>query len=222
MSNIGYVSNDERIMPYIQENGFLCDKTLLEGVRNNKFMKKITVEESQIQPASIDIRLSGEYKYISYEPTPSGNLIVDMIDSIIYKIKKKLGLIHINFNEPIEYNYKEADVYILKPHSFVLTSTKEYLMVPYDTAAFVSGRSSIGRAGLFIENAGWIDPGFEGTITLELYNATDFPIELKVGTRVGQIMYCTLNNVCENPYKGKYQNQIDVTESRIHLDKENK
>jgi len=201
--------------------GFLCDETLLNGVRNNIYMKKSTVDESQIQPASIDIRLSGEYKYISWEPISTREWTVDVFNYILYKIKKRLGLINIKFNEPIRYGFIQDDAYILQPHSFILTSTKEYLIIPNNVAAFVSGRSSIGRAGLFIENAGWIDPGFEGTITLELYNATDYPIELKAGTRIGQIMYCMLDDTCKNPYKGKYQKQNNVTESRIHLDLEN-
>ncbi|WP_306298989.1 hypothetical protein [Bacillus sp. OV166] len=62
--------------------------------------------------------------------------------------------------------------------------------------AFVEGRSSIGRLGLFIQNAGWVDPGFEGHITLELYNANRVPIELRAGRRI----YIIINGPCRETF----------------------
>ena len=76
--------------------------------------------------------------------------------------------------------------------------------------------------GLFIQNAGWVDPGFHGEITLELFNATNHPILLESGRRVGQMVFAQLDRVARNPYHGKYQNQKEATGSRIYLDKENK
>ena len=51
---------------------------------------------------------------------------------------------------------------IIEPHSFLLATTNEYIKLPNHITAFVEGRSSIGRMGLFISNAGWVDAGFEG------------------------------------------------------------
>ena len=65
----------------------------------------------------------------------------------------------------------------------------EYLRLPDTLTAFVEGRSSPGRLGLFIQNAGWVDPGFEGEITLELYNANRCAIALRAGRRVGQLVF---------------------------------
>ena len=84
--------------------------------------------------------------------------------------------------------------------------------------AFVEGRSSIGRLGLFIQNAGWVDPGFEGEITLELFNANKCAIELQSGRRVGQLVFAQLDVHTLNPYQGKYQGQRGATGSRIFLD----
>ena len=66
--------------------------------------------------------------------------------------------------------------------------------------AFVEGRSSLGRIGLFIQNAGWVDPGFRGEITLELFNANRCAIELKAGRRVGQLVFAQLDETALNPY----------------------
>ena len=78
----------------------------------------------------------------------------------------------------------KTDSYILPGNSFVLARTREVVDLPDDLTAFVEGRSSIGRLGLFIQNAGWVDPGFRGSITLELYNGLPHPIELRAGWRV--------------------------------------
>lgn len=86
--------------------------------------------------------------------------------------------------------------------------------------AFVEGRSSLGRMGLFIQNAGWVDPGFKGEITLELFNANRCAIELKAGRRVGQLVFAKLDDVALNPYRGKYQYQRGATGSKVFLDDE--
>ena len=93
--------------------------------------------------------------------------------------------------------------------------------LPDNLTAFVEGRSSLGRMGLFIQNAGWVDPGFKGEITLELYNANRCAIELKAGRRVGQLVFAEMDDVALNPYCGKYQGQTGATGSRVYKDKEN-
>ena len=77
--------------------------------------------------------------------------------------------------------------------------------------------SSIGRLGLFIQNAGWVDPGFKGTLTLEIFNANrNVPIVLYPGMPIGQIIFQYLKEPVIHGYDGKYQNQQGTTESRIH------
>lgn len=96
----------------------------------------------------------------------------------------------------------------------------EYIELTNDLTAFVEGRSSLGRMGLFIQNAGWVDPGFKGEITLELYNANRCAIELKAGRRIGQLVFAKMDNAALNPYNGKYQGQKGATGSKVFLDKE--
>jgi dCTP deaminase len=68
----------------------------------------------------------------------------------------------IDLEHPASYVAIERDEIILPPRSFILATTMEYIRLPNNLTAFVEGRSSIGRMGLFIQNAGWVDPGFEG------------------------------------------------------------
>ena len=115
---------------------------------------------------------------------------------------------------------EDTSSYILLPNQFVLATTMEYFDLPDDLTAFVEGRSSLGRMGLFIQNAGWVDPGFKGEITLELYNANRCAIELKAGRRVGQLVFAKMDQTALNPYNGKYQGQRGATGSRVFMDKE--
>ncbi len=76
--------------------------------------------------------------------------------------------------------------------------------------------------GLFIQNAGWVDPGLKGEITLELYDTNRCAIELKAGRRVGQLVFTKMDDKALNPYNGKYQGQKGATGSRAFMDKEAK
>ena len=102
-----------------------------------------------------------------------------------------------------------------------MATTRERVEVPDFLAAFVEGRSSIGRMGLFIQNAGWVDPGFCGQITLELYNANNLPIEIEAGRRICQIVFAKMDQPVESAYCGKYQNQKGAMSSRVFDDVEN-
>ncbi len=107
---------------------------------------------------------------------------------------------------------------MLLPGQFILATTKEYFKIPNDLTAFVEGRSSWGRLGLFIQNAGWVDPGFEGEITLELFNANKCAIELNVGVRIGQLVFAQMRKEAIEPYCGKYQKQRNATGSKVFMD----
>ena len=152
-------------------------------------------DDTQIQPASVDVRLGDTFSVV--EDSPTGMISLD--GEICYKTIK-------------------PDRYVLLPGQFVLATTMEYFRLPDDLTAFVEGRSSLGRMGLFIQNAGWVDPGFEGEITLELYNANRCAIELRAGRRVGQLVFAKMDAAAEHPYRGKYQGQRGATGSRVWKD----
>ncbi len=119
---------------------------------------------------------------------------------------------------PVEKRNIPEEGIIIEPKSFLLATTLEYIKLPEDITAFVEGRSSLGRLGLFIENAGWVDAGFEGQITLELYNANSVPIKLYKGMRICQIVLAKLDQPAERPYRGKYFKQRGSTPSKIFAD----
>ena len=169
----------------------LSDKTIEKLLAEGSLAIE-PLEPEQIQPASVDIRLGDTFGIV--EDTPSG--IVGLEDEIAYKTIR-------------------TDRYILLPGQFVLATTMEYVRLGADLTAFVEGRSSLGRMGLFVQNAGWVDPGFEGEITLELFNANRCALELRSGRRVGQLVFAQLDEAAKNPYAGKYQGQRGATGSRV-------
>lgn len=122
--------------------------------------------------------------------------------------------------------YENSRVLQFEPHTFHLSETLETITIPPEYCAFVSGRSSIAREGLIIHSvAGWCDPGFSGTITLEIYNLNkNRTLEFEPGTRIGQIIFMKMSEVPEIPYgdqeDSKYQNQSGPTRSRFDQEEE--
>ncbi len=107
--------------------------------------------------------------------------------------------------------------FILHPGEFVLGSTVERVAIPDDLVARLEGKSSLGRLGLLIHStAGYIDPGFEGTITLELSNVARLPIAIYPGMPIGQISFLQMTTPVDRPYRGKYGGQEGPTASRYH------
>ena len=174
----------------------LSDLTIKEMLASGH-LRIEPIEPVQIQPASVDIRLGDTFSVV--EDNAEG-----MID----------------LSSPISYKTIRAQSYLLLPGQFVLATTMEYVALPDDLTAFVEGRSSLGRMGLFIQNAGWVDPGFDGEITLELYNANRCAIRLEAGRRIGQLVFAKMDRAAEHPYRGKYNGQRGATGSRIWLDPE--
>lgn len=175
----------------------LSDRTIKQYLKDG-LLTIDPLEEDQIQPASVDIRLGRHY--LRLDENNFGTMTM---------------------TDKIEYTQIESDELIIPSNSFLLATTMEYIKLPNNLTAFVEGRSSVGRMGLFIQNAGWVDPGFEGEITLELYNANRLPIRLESGRRICQLVFAQMDEDALNPYHGKYQKQRNAVGSRICLDAEN-
>ena len=158
---------------------------------------------------------------LSIEPLKEENIQASSIDLTLGEdvIFYRVNFIDVKAGElPVERRTISEEGIVIEPKSFLLATTLEYIRLPEDITAFVEGRSSLGRLGLFIENAGWVDAGFEGQITLELYNANNVPIKLYRGMKICQIVLAKLDQPAERPYRGKYFGQRGATPSKIFLD----
>jgi dCTP deaminase len=154
----------------------------------------------QVEPASYDFRLGDTIEIFKEQPE-DGKVVVNPNTS-----GKNYETIEKDISNGIE----------IPPDEFFLGTTKEYIKLPDNLAADVKGRSSFGRIGIDIHRAGWVDPGFEGQITLELHNASPNYHYLEEGMRVGQFVFKTLLNRSKDPYDGDYQGQRGVTDSKFN------
>jgi dCTP deaminase len=158
-----------------------------------------------VQPASLDIRLDRTFRVFRSSHHPYIDLARPLDD----------------FTELVEVG---DSPFILHPSEFVLGSTRERIRLPDDLVSRVEGKSSLGRLGLLIHStAGFIDPAWDGHITLELSNVNNLPITLYPGMRIGQLSFFRLSSPAERPYGSpelgsSYQGQSGPTPSRYRLD----
>lgn len=163
------------------------------------------LDDNRVQPASIDLTLDRQF-LIPHDPSPYPPPI-DLSD-----VAKTLN------HEPMV--GVSPDYLYLAPQEFCLGSTVERVEIPDYLVARVEGKSSLGRLGLIVHaTAGYIDPGFKGKITLEIYNLNYRPITLYPGKSICQLSFNRLESPAVYPYGhekvgSRYQNQTAVTASR--------
>ncbi|OTA25981.1 dCTP deaminase [Alloscardovia macacae] len=158
-----------------------------------------------VQPASIDVRLDrffrvfNNHKYTYVDPAEDQGDLTELHE--------------VDASEP----------WILHPGEFILGSTYEYVHLGSSIAARLEGKSSLGRLGILTHStAGFIDPGFEGHITLELSNVSTLPVKLWPGMKIGQMCFFQLSSAAEHPYGSAangshYQGQRGPTASRSYV-----
>lgn len=179
----------------------LNDARIIEYVERD-YLSIRPFSEERVQPASYDIGLGNTFAVLNISHAWRG------FPTIIRPWEKQDDL----------YRWVETDEFVLHPGKFCLASSEEHVSIPPYLAAQVGGKSSLGRLGLIVHaTAGFIDPGFEGDVTLELGNVGELPIALRPGMPIAQLVFEELVEPAERPYAGKYQRQAGATESRYHL-----
>jgi dCTP deaminase len=159
-----------------------------------------------IQPSSVDLHVDRRFRVFRNNRYPFIDVRTDQPDLT--------ELVEIDAEQP----------FILHPGEFVLGSTLERVSLPDDLVARLEGKSSLGRLGLLIHStAGYVDPGWDGNLTLELSNVANLPITLYYGMKIGQISFQRMSSPVEVAYGddrigSKYRGQTDPTASRYHVD----
>lgn len=167
------------------ERGLLCDIEILERLvacdQHIIFVSPIIHPVEQLGPASLDLRLGTELLVVRC-------IDIDSIDMKEYQDEESAKKeIQRNYERRVAHDDRK---FVLHPGEFALASTLEYIRLPLDIAARLEGRSSWGRLGLQVHaTAGFVDPGFQGTLTYELINAGKVPLKLSPGLRLGQICF---------------------------------
>ncbi len=183
----------------------LSDRSIKEELERGRIVID-PLDLQCIQPASVDVHL--DFKLLVFR-----NTLRPYID-----VRKNMD----DLTEMVEAS--EEVPFILHPGEFALGSTIENIELPADLVARLEGKSSLGRIGLVIHStAGYIDPGWQGRLTLELSNMARLPITLYYKMRIGQISFERLTTPADRLYGSpslgsKYQGQTDPTASRSYQD----
>jgi len=160
-------------------------------------------DEACVQPSSVDLHVDAQFRVFANSRYPYIDVRREMPDLT--------ELVEVEPEEP----------FILHPGEFVLGSTLERVRLPDDLVARLEGKSSLGRLGLLIHStAGYVDPGWDGFLTLELSNVANLPITIYPAMKIGQISFFRLTTPAEMPYgskatRSKYQGQRGPTASRF-------
>ncbi|HEX3618423.1 MAG TPA: dCTP deaminase [Solirubrobacteraceae bacterium] len=179
----------------------LSDGTILQYVQEGR-IKVDPWDPKMVQPASIDLRLGDSFRVFHNHRATA----IDLRDPPS------------NLTEEVV--IPDGDAFVIHPGEFCLGRTLEWVRIPNDIVARIEGKSSLGRLGLIVHaTAGFCDPGFEGTLTLELNNLTRVPIRLYPGLPIAQLSFMTLDRPAARPYGSPglgshYQGQRAATESR--------
>jgi dCTP deaminase len=179
----------------------LSDGTIRQLVQAGR-IKIDPWDPSMVQPASVDVRLGNSFRVFHNHQIQA----IDLADP-------PSGLTeHVNVDED--------QPFVLHPGEFVLGRTIEVVEIPDDIVCRIEGKSSIGRLGLIVHaTAGFVDPGFAGSLTLEITNFNSVPIVLRPGLPIAQLSFMALDAPAQRPYGhpelgSHYHGQVDATESR--------
>jgi dCTP deaminase len=182
----------------------LSDRTIRREIEAGNILID-PLGEGAIQPASVDLRLGHQFRVFR-------NSRVPFID-VKQEYPDLTDLVEIDGDTP----------FILHPGEFALAVTYERVRLPDDIVGRLEGKSSLGRLGLLIHStAGYVDPGWDGALTLELSNVANLPITLYHKMKVSQISFLRLSEPAEHPYGtgdigSKYQHQQGPTPSKYFL-----
>lgn len=190
----------------------LSDETIKKMVLKDDIHIAPIPKDVQFQPSSLDLRLDYIFTQYSHSKIPT----IDTKNKWM-NLQEKTNVTILKYRH---------DPFIIQPNDFVLAQTMENIRLPDDIVGIVEGRSSFGRLGLLIHaTAGYIDPGFEGKITLEIKNLNTIPLAIYPEQRICQIVFQTMDKNSKYPYGSeglgsKYQFQNEPTVSKIVDDKE--
>lgn len=181
----------------------LSDRSIAEEMAAGRIIVD-PCDPADIQPSSIDLHLGQKFQVFRNSRYP-------YIDPAVEQ-RGLMDLVGASAEEP----------FVLHPGEFALGATVERVALPSDIVARLEGKSSLGRLGLLIHStAGYIDPGWDGTLTLELSNVANLPIILSPGMAIGQISFMRMTTPVDRPYGSpglgsRYQGQVEPTPSRSY------
>ncbi len=160
----------------------LSDRTIKNEIQAGRIEIE-PFDPKSVQPSSVDLRLDHRFLVFRNHTRSHIDVKADLTD----------------LTSDVEASDERP--FILHPGEFVLGSTAERIRLPNDLVGRIEGKSSLGRLGLLIHTtAGFVDAGWNGTITLEFSNVASLPITLYPGMKIGQISFIQMTTDADQPY----------------------
>lgn len=188
------------------QTGLLESADIFNRVINRRDLGIKPWSQDRLQPASYEMALSSQFRIFNTDEPIDPDFLGEYT-----------RLIDIDDNEQ---EYYDDGYYLLQPQEFILGSSVESFTFPNDLAGELTGKSSIGRLGLQVHaTAGFFDPGFRGTATLEISNLSRVPIKLRPGLVIAQMRFVPMSRASEWAYghsnrDSHYQGQYGPTPSK--------
>lgn len=180
----------------------LSDHSILEEIEAGHIVIE-PYDRNAVQPSSVDLKLGNDFRVFEY----STHRYIDPYARDIDYTKSC--------------SVADGDAFVLHPGEFALGTTFERVALPNNIVGRLEGKSTLGRLGLMIHStAGYVDPGWDGFLTLELANVANLPILLYPGMRIGQISFTYMSTPVDVPYGSPrlgshYQGQRGATPSAL-------
>lgn len=191
----------------------LCDTDIERYLDEGKISLEPRPPNEKINGATVDVRLGNSFRVFREHATP-------YIDLSGPKEEVAAQLERVMSDEII---INDGDAFYLHPGELALATTFESVTLPANIVGWLDGRSSLARLGLMVHvTAHRIDPGWQGKIVLEFFNAGKLPLALRPKMAIGALSFEVLSSDAARPYNArkdaKYKNQQNAVSSRINQD----
>lgn len=191
----------------------LCDSDIERYLDEDIIRLTPRPTNDKINGATIDVRLGNSFRVFREHATPYIDLSGPR-EQMAAQLEQVMS-------EEILISNDEA--FFLHPGELALATTLESVKLPANVVGWLDGRSSLARLGLMVHvTAHRIDPGWEGKIVLEFFNAGKLPLALRPNMAIGALSFEILSGYAKRPYNArkdaKYKNQQSAVSSRINQD----
>ncbi|EXI61798.1 dCTP deaminase [Mannheimia granulomatis] len=191
----------------------LCDTDIKRYLDEGKITITPRPADDKISGATADVRLGNSFRVFREHNTPYIDLSGPR-EEVAAQLNKVMS---------DEIIIEDGEAFFLHPGELALATTLESVKLPANIVGWLDGRSSLARLGLMVHvTAHRIDPGWEGKIVLEFFNAGKLPLALRPNMAIGALSFEILSGDAAKPYNArkdaKYKNQQSAISSRINQD----
>ena len=178
----------------------LSDIEILAEIREERLVFDPPIDnfDERIDSSAVDLLLHEELILLPRERVQGVTIVPADEDVEVMNLLRRQG----------EVRSLTAGPYRLEPYRLVIGKTLEYINLPNHLAARIEGKSSLARFGLSVHvTAPTVIAGFEGNLFLEMHNIGPFPIELRRGMKIAQLILERVGLPPSRGYKGQFQEQ---------------